>query len=101
MEEQAKGFFGKLFDFSFESFITPTIIAIIYGILMVLAGIGAIAFIVTGFQSSVGMGILFLVLSPIVFFLYLIFARIYMEIIIVLFKIAEDLNTIRKRGGGM
>ena len=57
IQQQSKGFFGKLFDFSFKEFITPTIIAILYGIMIVICAISAIAAIVAGFSSSVGAGI--------------------------------------------
>jgi hypothetical protein len=101
MEDQAKGFFGKLFDFSFNTFITPTIIAIIYGILMVFAGFGAIAAIVQGFRIGWFAGIVAIILSPIFFILFLIAYRIWLEVVVVLFKIADDLDAIRKRGGQM
>ncbi|MGB3977199.1 MAG: DUF4282 domain-containing protein [bacterium] len=79
-----------LFDFSFSEFITTRIIKILFIIGILISAIGSIGFIVMGFSSSVLMGIVFLLLSPIVFLLYVLLARVWCEMIIVLFKIAEN-----------
>ncbi len=97
--EKQPNFFGKLFAFSFQTFVTPTIVSIIYGILVVLAGLGAIGFIIRGFALQWWVGLLALIASPIVFILYMVFARIWLEVVVVLFRIAEDLNAIRKGKG--
>lgn len=89
-----KGFFSSLFDFSFTEFITPKIISILFIIGVIGSGISALGFIVSGFAADVVMGILFLILSPIVFLLMVIVFRVYMEIIIILFKIYENIKTI-------
>ncbi|MDY6827512.1 MAG: DUF4282 domain-containing protein [Bacillota bacterium] len=89
-----KGFISSLFDFSFTEFITPKIISILFIIGVVGSGIAAVGFIVSGFATSIVMGILFLILSPFVFLLMVIAFRVYMEIIIILFKIYENLKTI-------
>ncbi len=91
------GFFSSLFDVSFSSFITTKLIKALYTILAILSAIGAIIFIVTGFQIGVFVGILFLLLSPLVFLFNLILARVYCELIIVLFRIAEHVQHIAER----
>jgi hypothetical protein len=89
-----KGFFGALFDLSFSDFITTRLIKILYVLAIVLCGLGALAMIIMGFSESAGLGILLLVLSPIVFLLYVIMARVWLEIIIVVFRIAENTQTL-------
>ena len=64
----------------------------ILGILF--AAIIALVVIVAGFKSSVVAGIVLLVLSPIIFFIYVFLARVYCELIIVAFRIEE--NTSRR-----
>jgi Domain of unknown function (DUF4282) len=91
-------FLGALFDFSFSEFVTPKMIRILYGIGLVLAVIGALAFIVGGFHRSTGIGVLFLILSPLIFLLYTIAVRIYLEILIVLFRIAGWVEKIAAKG---
>ncbi len=94
--EYPQGFFGKLFDFSFRGFITPTIVAIIYGILIVLLGLATIGTIVMAFRAGGAAGVITLILSPIIFFIYLIFARVWLEVVVVLFRIAQDVGEIAR-----
>jgi hypothetical protein len=44
--------------------------------------------------KGVGLGVLFLILSPIIFLIYTLFIRVYLEIIIVVFRIAENVQKI-------
>ncbi len=92
-----KGFFGSLFDFSFSSFVTTKLIKVVYGIQMVIAVLAALGLIVTGFMQGTGYGIGALVLSPIAFFVYLILARVWCELVIVLFRIAEHTRDIASK----
>ncbi len=94
---ETKGFFGALFDFSFSEFLTPKIIKVLYGIGLALAAIGALVFIVAGFHRGVGIGIIFLIISPLVFLLYALVVRIYLEILIVMFRIAGWVEEIASR----
>jgi len=76
-------------------------------LLYVLALIGlalfAIVSIFTGFVEGFGEGLLRLILSPIFFLLGAIVARIYLELVIVIFRIAEHLARLvaltEARGG--
>lgn len=96
--EQSTGFFQALFDTSFSNFITIRIIKFLYIVAIIFIGIGALAQIFISFNESAGMGILFLILAPIIFVLGTILARIYMELIIVLFRIAENTGELVKQG---
>ena len=96
----AKGFLSRLFDLSFQSFITTSIIKVLYILFIIFAGLGALSFIAFGFAANAGVGVLMLVISPLVFLLYVIMARVYLEIVIVLFRIhdqtAETARNTRK-----
>ena len=78
----------------FDRMITPTIIQIIFYIGLAVAVVGGLAMILMGLLSDFGggsmvfMGLLYLVLGPIA-------ARIYCEILIVIFKIHENLAAMR------
>ena len=55
----------------------------------------AIGFIIAGFQNSVGLGIpTLLIFAPLAFLIYLIVARIWLEPVIVAFKINESAQQI-------
>ncbi|MEN6479191.1 MAG: DUF4282 domain-containing protein [Anaerolineales bacterium] len=88
--QKPMGFFQALFDTSFSELITPKIIRVLYMIGIVIAGIVALAFIISGFGRGIGLGILSLILSPILFVLYVIMFRVGLETLIVVFQIAEN-----------
>ncbi|MBN1155348.1 DUF4282 domain-containing protein [candidate division KSB1 bacterium] len=92
--DQPSNFIQTLFDFSFSEFVTTKIIKILYGIGILFAAFGALALIVSGFGDSFGKGLLFLIISPVIFIIYTIFARVLLETIIVMFRIAENVKEI-------
>lgn len=94
-----QGFFGKLFDFSFKEFITPSIIKIIFWIIIILIAISVLFSIVQGFMQGFGSGIISLILAPIFGFLGVIIARVYMELIMLFFRILGLLEGIAREKG--
>lgn len=97
--QDRNGFIGSLFDFSFSNFITTRIIAVLYGIGLLVAVIYTIFVVAWGFTLDTWLGILLLLLSPVVFIIFAILARVYMEIIIVVFRIAEYVRDIANEKG--
>ncbi len=93
MNEQ-KGMFGTLFDFSFTHFITAKLVKLLFAIGILGALVGSIKFIGGGFDLGVGRGILALLISPVVFLVLSLLVRVALEIIIVLFRIAESVQTL-------
>ncbi len=95
-----RGFFGKLFDLSFESFITTSIIRILYILLIVLAGLTALVILISAATQGAAAALFGLILAPIVFLVYVIFGRVYLEIVIVLFRIAENTQVLADKAKG-
>ena len=75
---QGKGFISKLFDFSFEEFISIDVIRVLYAVSILLAGIAVIVGVIAAFSNDIGLGIGALILAPIVLFVYILFARVLM-----------------------
>lgn len=74
--------------FAFRKMITPVFIQVIFWLivlLIVIAGITAIS------NDQAGSGILILIFGPLI-------ARVYAEILIVIFRISADVQAIRQRG---
>lgn len=87
----AKGFIGSLLDFSFESFVTPTIIRFLYALSLVGVAAGTVYWVFTGGFS----GFLWHIFAaPLVLVIGWILARVYIELIMVLFRILELLRRI-------
>ncbi|MGH6629963.1 MAG: DUF4282 domain-containing protein [Burkholderiales bacterium] len=97
--EEGAGFFASLFDFTFTELITPKVIKFLYIIGMLFAGIAAVVFIIAGFAQHWAAGILFLILSPVIFLLYVIGARVWLEILILWFRFVEHTGDIAKNTG--
>jgi uncharacterized protein DUF4282 len=95
----AQGFMTALFDFGFNTFVTPKVVKLIYVLIMILTGLGALGFAVTAFRISPVFGIIALfILCPLFFLVELALWRIVLELFIVIFRIADDLRLIRVRG---
>ena len=78
----------NIFDFSFKTFITIKVLRIIYWVQVMLGGGIAVVFIYYGFQESIVLGIVTVIIAPIAFLIYAVLLRVIIEIIIVIFKIA-------------
>lgn len=88
------GFFESLMDTRFDHLITPKLIRFLYVVAMIVLAIGAIVFIIAGFANDVGSGIVALIVAPIVALIYLIVTRLWLELIIVTFKIRDAADKI-------
>ena len=95
---QNKNSIGMLFDLSFTEFVTTRIIQLLFVIGVVFSVIWTLVFIVGCFKANAVLGILFLILSPIVFLLLVLFARVWCEMIIVIFRIAENTSRLVDQG---
>ncbi len=103
----AKGFLSSLYDLSFHAFITPKIVQIIYVLALVGVAIGSLGYLGSAFapsysffgppqEPSFGSILLHIILTPIIFVIGSIGARIYLEFIIAVFRIAENTESLRR-----
>ena len=99
---QAKSFFGSLFDYSFSSFVTPRIIKILYVLATIVISLWTLFLIVAAFNVSDGAGGgMLLVGGPLFFLFSMIYARVFLELVIVFFRINGNVQEIRdERIGG-
>jgi Domain of unknown function (DUF4282) len=95
----AAGFFQSLFDFSFRVFITPKIVKVLYILAMIGIGLACLVFIISAFARSAAFGAFMLLIgAPLLFLIELIFIRVYLELAIALFRIAENTSELVKQG---
>lgn len=100
-----KGFFGSLFDLSFRHFVTGKVVSFLYVVSLIFAVLNALfsavylsvllgAFVSAAADSSaVGwvLGILlFCVVAPLLLLLSVVYVRVLLEIVVVLFRIADN-----------
>lgn len=87
---ESKGFFGSLFDLSFSSLVTPRIIKTIYVLTLIGIALAAILFTISAFSTSSGLGaITLLILAPIFSLFYIVYARVFLEFFLAIFRVAE------------
>jgi Domain of unknown function (DUF4282) len=85
-----KGFFASLFDISFSSLITTKVIKVLYVISLIVIGLVALFFVIAAFASSSAAGVItLLIIAPLLALLYVVYTRVVLEFIIVVFRIAE------------
>lgn len=108
LKERA-GLLKGLLDFRFEHFITTKIISILYIIVMVLIALGGLFYFFVGggmalwagiqarsfFSILLALGIM--ILTPIVMVLYLAAIRMWFEVVIIFFRMKEDLTKLVER----
>jgi hypothetical protein len=108
LKEKA-GLLKGLLDFRFEHFITTKIISILYIIVIVLIVLGGLFYFFvgggmalwTGIQArsfiSILIAIGIMILTPIVMVLYLAAIRMWFEVVIIFFRMKEDLTKLVER----
>ena len=80
-------FTQKLFNLSFQEFITPSIIKVLYVLCIIGIVVYCIVMAVSGFTAGFGYGLLALLGAIIAGAIFVIFARVYLEVIVVFFRI--------------
>lgn len=96
---ESKGFIRSLYDFSFSSFITLRVIRVLYVLITVVYSLAALfAFVGLLIRHTPGDIALAIIGVPIGYFIYLIVARISLEILMVIFDMGKDVRTIREEG---
>jgi len=90
-----RGFFGSLFDLSFQHFVFPKLVTLIYILLVVFSAIVSMAWMVATLAAP-GAAKAAALLAPLAFVCCVIYFRVLMEVIVVMFRIAEDVRTLAR-----
>ena len=94
---EASGFIAALFDLSFTTFITSKLIKVLYVLGIAGAGVWALVMAVGGIGQG-GVGWLLALAAPVLFLVGVIYMRVMMELIMVIFRSAEHLTEIARQG---
>lgn len=92
----ASGLVRSLFDFGLSSFIAPQLILLAYRLLVILSSIAAVVTL-AGFllQGPNALRLVAIVFVPASYVLYLLLVRIGMELLIAVFRMADDVRALR------
>ncbi|MBV9012942.1 MAG: DUF4282 domain-containing protein [Pseudonocardiales bacterium] len=98
-QPQTKRFFGALFDFSFNNFVTPAIIRVLYILGLVGIVIVYLTRVITSFLQNTIQGILVLLFGLIISFIYLALWRVVLEFFLAVVRMSEDIHHRGAPGG--
>jgi hypothetical protein len=96
---QTKGFFGALFDFSFNNFVTPAITRVLYILGLIVIVIIYLTFVITSFLQNAIQGVLALLFGLIISFIYLALWRVVLEFFLAVVRMSEDIHRRGLPGG--
>ena len=89
----AKGFLAALFDFNFDTFITPKIIKAVYIVVTALIGLAAVGFLLSAVISGEpGIILMALIGVPLAAIVYLALARMTLELYFAVVRLSEDVH---------
>ena len=93
------GFFRALFDLSFNHFVTPKIVKVVYVVGLVLIGLltlvvffSAFRHFGDGFGASPLLGVVQLLAAPLLGIFYLAFFRMSLELYYAVIRLSEDVH---------
>jgi hypothetical protein len=93
-------FISSLFDFSFRTFATPTLLQITYVVSLVMIGLSYLVTVILGFSIDPVFGLAFLLMGAPGAALSVLFTRMFLEFLAVVFRINENVAEINTRGKG-
>lgn len=92
----------ELFDFNFDSFVTPKVVKIVYILITIGLGILYLGIVISAFATrQVAFGFLALIIiGPLVVLIYLALARMGLESLIATIRTAQNTGELVRMAGG-
>ena len=84
-----KGMWEGLMDFSFRVYATPRMLKFLYGLHLLAGLIAAVAWVVLAFQQTPAQGLVTLLLTVFVYFLWVLYCRVMLEVLAAIFRMAD------------
>ena len=97
---QQKGFFGSLFDVSFKSLAMTKIIKVLYILVLIGLALAALFLIGNAAQEGGSEALVTIIAVAIGFLLYLMYIRLALEALIVIFNIGQNTAELVRLQGG-
>ena len=97
VKKEGMSLWSNLWDFSFTEFMTLKIVKFLYVLAIIGAGLVGLGIIGEGLASHSGLKVITsLILGPVVFLACVLGARLWLEMTVVIFRIAENTNKLVK-----
>ena len=100
--EQIKSFFKVLLDFSFKEYVTTKVLKVFYGLSIAASVIVSLGLALAMSAQSNFFGKFFsvIIVAPIIAVVLIVLSRTYLEVIMAVFRIAENTDKIAGRSQG-
>jgi|COG998Drversion2_1049125.scaffolds.fasta_scaffold454296_1 multisubunit Na+/H+ antiporter MnhB subunit len=85
-----EGGFGDIFDLTFTKFVTPTVIRVLFILVIVFSALWWLFLVIAGFSSSAGGGLTALILGGLGFIIFVLLYRVFFELVMVIFRIKDN-----------
>lgn len=85
----AKSMWEGLFDFSFRTYATPRMLKFLYALHLLVGLIAGVAWVVLGFQQTPAQGLVTLLAAIFLYFLWILYCRIALEVLGAIFRMTE------------
>ncbi|MCL2535297.1 MAG: DUF4282 domain-containing protein [Nocardiaceae bacterium] len=96
--QSPSSFLAALFDYNFNSYVTPKVVKVVYILVTIFMGLGALSFAVSGFVGdNPALGIVTLIVGALGFIVMLALVRISLEFYVAVIKISEDVKELKRR----
>lgn len=89
--QQIRAVLDLVLDLSFKRFVTPRLVRMLYVLSLLAAVFYAASWMFSGFKSGTLSGLFTIITAPVAFLLYLIFARVTVELVLAVFRIADKI----------
>lgn len=86
----SKGFVSSVFDLSFQHYVTPKIVKVLYVLDMLTIGFILLLAIIAGFLFLGPLGVIILLIAPILYIAWLALIRLTFEFFMAIFTLAEN-----------
>ncbi len=89
---------GALLDFGFRQFITLGVIKVLYLLGMGMIGLVLLVALIGAFTQGGLAALAVLVVGPLVALVWLIFLRVWLELVVVIFRLGENTSKLVQQG---
>jgi len=86
-----------IFDLSFEKFVTPSVVKILYILILVFAALFYLVLLIASLASGIGAFLAALVFGGLGFLVLILFYRIFLELTMVLFRIHDNTEKLANK----
>ena len=83
------GLIENLLDFSFQRFVTPRMLKMLYSVHLLIGLVAAVWFVFSGFQTSPANGLLALIIGFAAMLLWIVYCRIVVELLAGIFRAVQ------------